>query len=89
MARRWTAGERAVKRSGSRRDDAPRRSLAVHRAYGRRPCSVGTFASMLTHQREPQPVTAGAGGTDFELEKLSVFYGAFRAVRDPSTACTI
>jgi phosphate transport system ATP-binding protein len=41
---------------------------------------------MLTHQREPQPITAGAGGTDFELEKLNVFYGAFRAVRDVSLA---
>ncbi|HUR24277.1 MAG TPA: phosphate ABC transporter ATP-binding protein PstB [Acidimicrobiales bacterium] len=34
---------------------------------------------VLTDERDPQP--AGAG-TVFELDKLNVFYGAFRAVRD-------
>jgi phosphate transport system ATP-binding protein len=35
---------------------------------------------VLTDARHRQP--SSAGGTVFELDKLSVFYGAFRAVRD-------
>ena len=35
---------------------------------------------VLTEERDPRP--AGAGGTVFELDRLNIFYGEFRAVRD-------
>ena len=37
---------------------------------------------VLTEERDPQP--AAAGSTVFELDQVSVYYGAFRAVRDVS-----